>query len=245
MNEVTDSGNGLKREPLYLLVQQKLMRRLIEGDWSPGHLLPSEMELAAQLGVSQGTVRKALDAMTAASLLVRHQGKGTFVAQPEETELMFKFFRLLPDNGEQQHPTSTLIEMKIEQAAPNIARSLGLRSNARVRCIDRVRLLGGTPVIYEKIYIPHARFPNWPEKDVVPNNIYMLFSEKWGITITRADEELRAISANPKTAKALGCKQGTPILEICRVAVDLENRPVELRISHCLTNNFYYSAAVR
>jgi GntR family transcriptional regulator len=85
------------------------MRRLVEGAWLPGMLLPSEMELARQLNVSQGTVRKALDSMTADNLLLRRQGRGTYVAEPEESRIMFQFFRLSPDEGSPNFPDSQVL----------------------------------------------------------------------------------------------------------------------------------------
>ena len=96
-------------KPLYAQVRERLMRRLVDGEWSPGMLLPSEIELARQLSVSQGTVRKALDSMTADNLLLRRQGRGTYVAEPEESRILFQFFRLSPDIGSPSFPDSKVL----------------------------------------------------------------------------------------------------------------------------------------
>src|SRR5919202_6832930 len=97
-----DAEIPLGYRPLYRQVRALLVRRLAEGVWQPGQLLPSEGQLAAELGVSQGTVRKALDALTAERLLVRRQGRGTFVAEHEDGT--FHFFRLVPDAGAPSFP---------------------------------------------------------------------------------------------------------------------------------------------
>ena len=83
----TAAGDAIGFKPLYAQVREQLMRRLVDGVWLPGMLLPSEMELARQLNVSQGTVRKALDSMTADNLVLRRQGRGTYVAEPEESRM--------------------------------------------------------------------------------------------------------------------------------------------------------------
>ena len=86
-------------KPLYQQVKDLLIERLIGGYWRPGDLLPSEMQLAEQLGVSQGTVRKALDEMTAGNLLVRRQGRGTYVAEHDQEHALFHFFKLTDRRG--------------------------------------------------------------------------------------------------------------------------------------------------
>ena len=107
MAETIDASFSYK--PLYVQVKDSLVRRLIDGAWQPGQLIPSEMELAREIGVSQGTIRKALDAMAADHLLVRRQGRGTYVAEPEESRILFRYFRMTPDSGEHSFPTSRIL----------------------------------------------------------------------------------------------------------------------------------------
>src|ERR671913_288944 len=109
-------GEGLGFRPLYRQAKDVLTRRIAEGAWQPGQILPSEFEIAADLGVSQGTVRKALDEMTAENLLVRRQGKGTFVARHDEERILFQFFRLIPDEGERRFPESRVMAIKSAEA---------------------------------------------------------------------------------------------------------------------------------
>jgi len=228
--------------PLYVQVRDQLVRRLIDGEWQPGQLIPSEIELAREVGVSQGTIRKALDAMTAENLLIRRQGRGTFVARPEESRILFQFFRLVPDDGKPSFPDSSILDRRPSAATPQEAEALALAPGDPVWRIERVRTLSGDPLLIETITLPAARLPGFGDLEAIPNNVYGLYSERFGITIGRASEKLKAVAATPGDAAALGCAADTPLLAITRVALDLENKPVELRVSRCLTQAVHYSS---
>jgi GntR family transcriptional regulator len=231
--------------PLYLQVKESLIRRLIDGAWQPGQLIPSEMELAREIGVSQGTIRKALDAMATENLLVRRQGRGTYVATPEESRILFHYFRLVADSGERSFPGSRFLKWRREKADKAERKALALAAAAEVWRIRRVRTVEDQPTIFETISLPAARFPGFGELKDIPNNVYQLYSERWGITIARASEKLKAVAATGADAAQLGCAPGTPLLEITRVAYDLENTPVELRVSRCLTEKVHYYSELR
>ena len=228
--------------PLYVQVRDQLVRRLIDGEWQPGQHIPSEIELAREIGVSQGTIRKALDAMTTENLLIRRQGRGTFVARPEESRILFQFFRLVPDDGAPRFPDSAILDRRQADATALEAEALALAPGDPVWRIERVRTLAGAPLLVETITLSAARLPGLGELAAIPNNVYGLYSERWGITIGRASERLKAVAATPADATALGCAAGSPLLSITRVAFDLENKPVELRVSRCLTEAVHYSS---
>lgn len=232
-------------KPLYAQVRDQLVRRLIDGAWTPGALIPSEMELARQLNVSQGTVRKALDSMTADHMLVRRQGRGTYVAEPEESRILFQFFRLSPDNGVASFPDSRVLSTGRAKPTKTETASLGLVPDDQVFRIERIRSLSGQPILIETITLPENRFSRFDELAEIPNNVYRLYSERWGITIGSAEERLKAIAASARDAAKLGCQRGEPLLLISRVARDLENAPVELRWSRCLSRDFHYAVNLR
>lgn len=232
-------------KPLYAQVRDQLVRRLVDGTWQPGMLLPSEIELARQLSVSQGTVRKALDAMTAENLLIRRQGRGTYVAEPEESRILFQFFRLQPDIGKGTFPNSTVLKWKKARATNAEATALELAAEAEVWRIERLRSLCDEPVLVETITLPATRFAGFDRLEEIPNNVYRLYSVRWGITIAQAEERLKAISASARDARRLGCAAGEPLLLISRIARDLEGNPVELRWSRCLTRDIHYAASLR
>jgi GntR family transcriptional regulator len=241
---VQDNETNIGFKPLYAQVKEKLIGRLVDGTWQPGTNLPSEQELARQLNVSQGTVRKALDSMTTENLLVRRQGRGTFVAEPEDARILFQFFRLTADDteGRGAFPDSRLLNWSQSTADEDQADALSLKANAPVWCIERIRLLRGKPLLTESITIPVDKFPGFGDLDEIPNNVYQLYSSRWGITIAKADERLKAVTADAEDARDLGCQKGEPLLLIRRIARDLEGNPVELRTSRCLTQDMHYAA---
>lgn len=242
---MSDTARAFGFKPLYLQVRDSLVRRLIDGAWQPGQMIPSEMELARELGVSQGTVRKALDTMTAENLLIRRQGRGTYVAEPEESRILFHFFRMVSDSGERAFPDSRILRRAKGKAGRGEAAALAIAAGGDVWRIERVRTFGAAPLIVETITLPAARFPGFEALAEIPNNVYRLYSDGWGITIAAARERLKAIAAGAADAKHLGCAAGTPLLEISRVAFDLEQNPVELRVSRCLTESAHYLSELR
>jgi len=231
--------------PLYSQVREALVNRLIDGSWPPGFLLPSEQQLAAELGVSQGTVRKALDAMAADNLLVRQQGRGTFVAEPEDGRMLFQFFRLGSDDGRRTLPDSCVFAVKQAAAGPEEREMLDLPPQAQVWRIDRTRQMDGRTLIVERITLPADRFADLDQVDPIPNNVYGLYSQQYGLTIARAEEQLKAVAASAADARHLDCPAGTPLMQINRIGYGLDGTPLEWRVSRCLTDGFHYSVSLK
>ena len=96
------AGSAPAFSPLYQQIKALVLQSLQSGEWKPGEAIPSEMDLAARFKVSQGTVRKAIDELATENLLVRRQGKGTFVATHAEERFQFRFLKLQPDHGNPQ-----------------------------------------------------------------------------------------------------------------------------------------------
>lgn len=232
---------GLALKPLYRQVRDTLIRRMVDGIWAPGEPLPSEMQLAAELGVSQGTVRKALDEMAAENLVVRRQGRGTFVGRHDEDRILFQFFKLVADDGERRFPESRPLSLTRSKASAAERAALELGANARVVRIRRLRAFDETPLICETLTLPDALFPGLGDTPI-PNNLYGLYASRYGVTVARAREKLKAVAATGEDATHLGVPEGTPALLIDRLALSLEGTPVEWRVSLCLTNGFHYLA---
>ncbi|CAG0976650.1 partial putative HTH-type transcriptional regulator YurK, partial [Rhodocyclaceae bacterium] len=112
--------------PLYRQIKGLILQALEAGEWRPGEAIPSETELAARFGVSQGTVRKAIDEMAAENLLVRRQGKGTFVATHSDPRAFFRFLRLIPLAGGIEQANSIPLECGRAKAGQEASRILGL-----------------------------------------------------------------------------------------------------------------------
>lgn len=227
-------------KPLYQQVRERLVGRLIDGTWPPGMALPSEQQLAHELGVSQGTVRKALDAMSSEHLLVRAQGRGTFVADVEDTRILFRYLRLVGDDGRRLVPESKVTSVRQHKATEPARTRLELPRGSNVWIIERTRQMDDRVSIVETILVSAKRFPGLDRFSPLPNHIYSLYGSRYGIIIGRVIEQLKAIGASAKDAALLGCEPGAPLLHIERTALGLDGVPAEWRISRCLTDNFHY-----
>ncbi len=237
-------AEGLGFRPLYRQVRDVLVKRIVDNVWQPGELLPSEFEIAADLGVSQGTIRKALDELEAEKFIVRRQGKGTYVARHDEARILFQFFKLVPDSGTGEFPESEILGVTVEAAGAKGGAALGLPASARVVRIERLRSLGGRVCIVERILLPRTLFPGIEKRDL-PNNLYELYRSDFHVTVVRASEKLKAVAATRREAKHLGVKLGAPLLAVNRTAFALDGRPIEWRVSLCQTEKLHYLSDLR
>ena len=240
MDKPTEIGEAPRAQPLYAQVKALMMQRLIAGQWRPGEMLPSEFQLADDFGVSQGTVRKALDELAAENVVVRRQGRGTFVAEHDDHRALFHFFHLVGPDGKRRLPESQLISVRKGLAGRMEAGRLGIGRGAPVIRIRRVRCLDGRPAIAETITVPQKLFPDLADIREVPNTLYDLYERRYGVTIARAVERLAAVAADEPDAKLLDITPGAPLLEIDRTALALDGTPVEWRVSRCLTATHHY-----
>lgn len=237
-----DTALGFR--PLYRQVKDVFMKRLLDGVWQPGAALASEIQLAAELGVSQGTVRKALDEMASENLIVRRQGRGTFVAEHTEARILFQFFKLVADTGQKAFPDSHAQAVRREKADALTAERLDLAAGDEVIVIERTRALGGAPVVSETIRLNAATFGGL-DAGPVPNNLYAVYASKFGVTVARATEKLKAVGLDAHHAGVLGRPVGTPALLIDRSAFALDGSPVEWRVSVCLTDDAHYLSELK
>ena len=228
--------------PLYDQIKILLTRSLIAGEWKPGEAIPSEMELAARYQVSQGTVRKAIDALAAENIVIRRQGKGTYVATHTEPKHQYRFLRITPDKGEKIHPKTTFIDVKRVKANTEIAGALELRAGAPVTAIRRLLVFAGKPVILDEVVVPSALAPNLTIEKIQESlgSIYSFFETTYGMRMIRAEERLHAVAADAFSARHLLVKPATPLLCVDRVAFTYGNKPVEWRRGLCLTDGYSY-----
>lgn len=233
-------------QPLYAQIQALITRRIGEGAWKPGDLLPTELELAAEYGVSQGTVRKALAALEGEKLIVRRQGIGTYVARHARDTVLFRFFRIVSPDGARLTPRSRLIRQGIQSATLAQARQLDLEPGAELHAVTRLRILHDRPAIYEEIFVPVSLVPSLdlPKCGEMEEEMYVVYQERCNILIARVEEKLRAVVAGREERRVLGLPEGAPLLEIVRLAFDVSGRPVELRISRCDTRGYQYAADI-
>jgi len=231
--------------PLYQQIKTLILRSLQAGEWKPGDMIPSEIELAARYRVSQGTVRKAIDELATDNLLVRRQGKGTFVATHTEQHIQYRFLRLLPDAGDpgSQGPAQrSIIECRRQRAPAEVARSLGLRTGDAVIQVRRVLAFAGTPAILEEIWLPGHSFKGLTLETLSTDKgpMYALFETQFGVRMVRAVEKVKAVAADAETAGLLGVLPGHPLLSVERLAYTYNDVPMELRRGFYRTETRHY-----
>jgi GntR family transcriptional regulator len=237
-----DTPVGPAFSPLYQQIKALMMKSLQHAEWRPGEAIPSEMELAARFKVSQGTVRKAVDELAAENLLVRRQGKGTFVATHAEERVQFRFLRLMPDSGEPGGMTRRLIDCKRQRAPAEVARALHLRASDPVIRVRRVLSFRETPVVFDDIWLPSALFKGLTVERLAAHRgpMYGLFETEFGVRMIRAEEQIRAVAADAASAELLALPAGTPLLSVERLSMTYGDKPVELRRGLYSTAAHYY-----
>ncbi|MCC6071600.1 GntR family transcriptional regulator [Massilia sp. GCM10020059] len=236
------TGGSPTFSPLYQQIKALITQSLQSGEWKPGELIPSEVELAARFKVSQGTVRKAIDELAAENLVMRRQGKGTFVSTHHEARAHFRFLRLMPDEGVPHHPDNKIIEVKRMRAPAEVARLLDMKSGDAVVYIKRVQSFEGEPTILEELWLPGLLFRGLTAERLVEYKgpMYGLFESEFGTRMIRATEKIRAVAADATAAGYLHVLEGTPLLCAERVSYTYGDKAVELRRGLYLTTNHHY-----
>ncbi|RTZ44506.1 GntR family transcriptional regulator [Candidimonas sp. SYP-B2681] len=236
------SASSAAFSPLYQQIKSLLLQSLDRGEWKPGEAIPSELELAARFQVSQGTVRKAIDELAAENLLLRRQGKGTFVATHHEAKVRFRFLRLTPDDGKSSISSSKVLECRRVKAPADIAALLELRTGDTVVNMRRLLSFDQTPTILDDIWLPGAVFKGLTAESLARYRgpLYGLFESEFGVSMVRADEKIRAVSATPDQADTLQIASGSPLLQVERVSYTYGDRPMEVRRGLYVTERFFY-----
>jgi GntR family transcriptional regulator len=232
--------------PLYMQIKEMFVANISDGRWSPGEVIPSEIQLAQDLGVSQGTVRKAITELVENNVLTRRQGRGTFVAYHDSERALFHFFHIVDNKGRKVLPESTTLSCRRKRASRAESSKLQLAPGASVVSIERTRQFDGRPVMLETITLPSEPFAKLGQMGAcnLPNMLYEMYEKEFGITIHSAEEQLRAVAASEYDAAQLHIEPQTPLLEIDRVASTLDKTPVELRVSRCVTSEHHYQNTI-
>jgi GntR family transcriptional regulator len=259
--------------PLYQQIKGLITRELQAGVWKPGEAIPSELELAARFKVSQGTVRKAIDELAADNLLLRRQGKGTFVATHAEQQIQYRFLRLMPDDGSDRGMARRLLDCRRTRAPADVARMLDCKSGDAVVQLRRLLLApgdspqaaaarrpspegspppwggpaaDGKPVVLDEIWLPGALFKGLTAERLADYKgpMYGMFEAEFGVRMIRADERIRALAADAPTAALLAVRPGFPLLSVERLSFTYGDKPVELRRGLYNTEHHHYRNAL-
>ena len=235
-----------ERLPLYQRLREEMLAKIAAGEWSPGAPIPTEAELTRHYGVAIGTVRKAVDTLVNEGLLLRSQGRGTFVRRPNFEASLARFFRQVNASGGQQIPTSR-IRSKVLQAPPaGVANALMLAQDEQVVYLERLRVIEGRTLFHEDIWLPASRFGSLMEieTETFGDLLYPFYEKACGQCIASARETLTVGSAEKSIAAALDIAEGAPIVLIERTALGYDRTPVEYRLSRAAAETFRYQIEI-
>lgn len=228
--------------PLYQQIKALLVKSLQGGEWRPGEAIPSELELASRFRVSQGTVRKAIDELATENLLVRRQGKGTYVATHAEENIQYRFLRLAPDDGVPTGMARNFLDCRRLRAPAEVARALELKSGESAVLVRRTLSRNGAPVVLDEIWLPAGPFKGLTAERLsqYAGPMYGLFESEFGVRMIRAEEKIRAVLADDGSAALLQVPVGAPLLSVERLARTYGDKPVELRRGLYNTASHFY-----
>lgn len=234
-----------KYQPLYQQVYDEIVKRLSDGYWKAGDSLPSEFGLADELGVSQGTVRKALNQLVDENILRRRQGKGTYVSEHNNESSLYRFFRYKEHDGENVIPETHVISLSSREATDREAKKLNLTDNLSVAEVVRVRSIKGRPAIFEMVLQPLSIFPGIDKVEEIPNSLYGYYQSKYGISVIEVKDELQAVILDENVAGHLELQAGEAALMTERSSINIDGRVVEWSQAYCSTKQFVYSVSLK
>ena len=239
---MSSDPSGPAFSPLYQQIKLLITRSLQEGEWKPGEAIPAETDLAARYRVSQGTVRKAIDELATDNLVVRRQGKGTFVATHAEEQIQYRFLRLAPDDAKPRGMERHVLECRRMRAPAPVARALELRGAEGAIMVRRTLAQDDRPVVLDEIWLPAGMFKGLTAERLTGyvGPMYGLFEAEFGVRMIRAEEKIRAVAADAATAAVLAVPVGTPLLLVERLSFTYCDRPVELRRGLYRTDSHHY-----
>ena len=241
-NSNTHTDSSPVFSPLYQQIKNLLLQSLEKGEWNAGDLIPPEVELAKRYNVSQGTVRKAVDELAAENLLVRRQGRGTFVATHQESKIRFRFLSMKADDGTDFKTGSTILDVKHTVPPEAVRAHLELNKKDTAVQISRLLSFDNTPAVVEEIWLPSQIFADVTLDKLInyKGTLYGWFEAEYNVRMIRAVENLHAVVATPQVAQLLEVSAVEPLLFVERLSYTYADKPVEVRHGWYLTAAHHY-----
>jgi GntR family transcriptional regulator len=221
----------LSKQPLYCQVANVLVERIARGIWKPGTSIPNEVDLAREMGVSTGTMRKALNRLESNHLIVRQQGRGTYVEDQTKLNHLQRFDPLRHASGIAITSIGKVIAQEFGPATEIERVQLSLEADETVLRTTRIRTHMGRPYIYETAVIAASRFPglNGDTGDYV----LAALGQKHGVILGQAVEQLTLCESTKEVASALDVAAGAILVKLDRIISAFASEPLEWRIGFC------------
>lgn len=229
---VIDPDNPI---PKYLQISAWIRDLIQSGRYEKGASLPSEVELAKVCQVNRNTLRQAISELTAAGILRKEKGRGTFVCAEGPLAIKHKLKSISSFGDDLRElgirEKTRIIKQGEEEAKEHIARRLILGPSGRVVAIRRLRTGNDDPFIYEESYLPCRIFRDILEMDLT-GSMYQILNERFSITLSRSDQTIRAVNLKGRIASYLNVPENTAAFFMESLTYDGNNVPVELLYSY-------------
>jgi GntR family transcriptional regulator len=225
-NDVIQKDSPL---PLYHQLMEKIRQEIEGGKWQPGHLIPSETELCKTHDISRAVVRQALKELEYQGLLIRKQGKGTYVAKPAISyhlaQRLLGFYEDMAAKGTK--PVSRVLKQEIIKAAGDVATHLEIKPGEEVVTIERLRLVNDEPLVLVTSYLPNNLCPKLIHEDLRTNSLYAMLEEKYGYRLTHGYRTIMAVAADTRQSNLLSVQKNSPLISFDGVTYLEDGRPIE------------------
>ncbi len=233
--------------PAFKKIAAHVQERILRQEWRPGELIPGEVQLAREYGVSVGTVRKALDLLSADRLIDRRRGKGTVVRRITAERSVLSYFRLVSDDGRWNHPVDRTLGCERAVADEAEIRKLDLRAGERVWRVNRIRESDGRTCVIDRFSVPEKLFPDftWPPDLDGVTTAFQYYERRFGILVMDVVDEIKAVTADTALARTLGLESPAAVLKVDRVVHAVGGRIIEWRVSWCRTDDMHYRSDLR
>ena len=212
--------------PLYVQLMEELETSIRNGVYKPGDKIMTEAEMSKEYGVSLITVRKAVGSLMEKGLVVRKQGKGTFVTKPKYSRNMKKlqsFTEMCEQMGVK--PGAQVLENRLIMADKKVADRLGIEPGSNVVYISRLRLADGEPVQVEKSYFP-LKYAFLLEEDLNNGSMFECLKEKAGAKVASSEKMIELCRATAEEAALMDVKKGDYLLFVKSTAYDENGEPM-------------------
>lgn len=226
--------------PRYEQVRWHIQTLLTESKWDENTPLPTEQEFADKYQVSVGTVRKAVEKLVEEGVLIKQQGKGTFLKRPNFENSLLRFFKFRDAEACYVIPTGVVEKIMVIEGIDDINQKLNINKNKALIYIERTRMVEDEVLLSERIWLPKSRYQAFatlaPED--FENLLYPFYYTKCGQFVSSAVETLFFITDH--IDPYLDNTQQENLVKVCRIAKNLEGDPIEYRESYGLAEKFSY-----
>ena len=216
--------------PLYVQLRDALQNQIAQGAWVPGDQLPGDQELCEVYNVSRTVVRQALQELSFQGSIVRHRGRGTFVAEPKisSTSLVHSLMGFHEDMVERGLAMQNeVLEKVMLPVNPKIAKYLELENLAPVVKLERLRFVEAEPIVHVTSYLPYDLCPTIMTADLSEQSLYAFLETECNLRIARGRRRIEAVAVHEPEARLLQIENGSPVIRMESVSYLQDGRPIE------------------